>query len=47
MAQTVGVRSVAIGGALPLDGMWTGQGIGTGRRPAEAGAKSQPRFLTT
>ena len=27
VAQTVGVRSVAIGGPLPLDGMWTGQGI--------------------
>jgi len=27
VAQTAGVRSVAIGGALPLDGMWTGQGI--------------------
>jgi len=27
VAQAAGVRSVAIGGALPLDGMWTGQGI--------------------
>lgn len=27
VAQTAGVRSVSIGGALPLDGMWTGQGI--------------------
>ena len=27
VAQAPGVRSVAIGGALPLDGMWTGQGI--------------------
>ena len=27
VAQIAGVRSVAIGGALPLDGMWTGQGI--------------------
>ena len=27
VAQTAGVRSVAIGGPLPLDGMWTGQGI--------------------
>jgi putative ABC transport system permease protein len=27
VAQTAGVRSVAIGGVVPLDGMWTGQGI--------------------
>ena len=27
VAQIAGVRSVAIGGALPLDGMWMGQGI--------------------
>ncbi len=27
VAQIPGVRSVAIGGALPLDGMWMGQGI--------------------
>jgi putative ABC transport system permease protein len=27
VAQSSGVRSAAIGGALPLDGMWMGQGI--------------------
>jgi putative ABC transport system permease protein len=27
VAQSAGVRSAAIGGALPLDGMWIGQGI--------------------
>ena len=27
VAQTTGVSRVAIGGVLPLDGMWTGQGI--------------------
>src|SRR4029453_19129641 len=27
VAQTAGVSSAAIGGVLPLDGMWTGQGI--------------------
>jgi putative ABC transport system permease protein len=27
VAQSAGVRSAAIGGALPLDGMWMGQGI--------------------
>ena len=37
IARTTGVRSVAIGGALPLDGMWTGQGIAIEGDPPSPG----------